>query len=138
MNTYSVDTGENIMSYYDDENDDFDRAFIKEFADLVENELGIMSDDSEDSIELFNEDKDAQMLANIIEEVTGINPRQDVEFIYRDDFDELMENVAEHILYNSDKESLRLFDIAKERLEELYDDDEPYTYDDRFPDIRGY
>ena len=126
------------MSYYDDENDDFDRAFIKEFADLVENELGIMSDDSEDSIELFNEDKDAQMLANIIEEVTGVNPRQDVEFIYRDDFDELMENVAEHILYNSDKESLRLFDIAKERLEELYDDDEPYTYDDRFPDIRGY
>ena len=138
MNTYSDDTGENIMSYYDDENDDFDRAFIKEFADLVENELGIMSDDSEDSIELFNEDKDAQMLANIIEEVTGVNPRQDVEFIYRDDFDELMENVAEHILYNSDKESLRLFDIAKERLEELYDDDEPYTYDDRFPDIRGY
>ena len=138
MNTYSVDTGENIMSYYDDENDDFDRAFIKEFADLVENELGIMSDDSEDSIELFNEDKDAQMLANIIEEVTGINPRQDVEFIYRDDFDELMENVAEHILYNSDKDSLRWFDIVKERLEELYDDDEPYTYDDRFPDIRGY
>ena len=126
------------MSYYDDENDDFDRAFIKEFADLVENELGIMSDDSEDSIELFNEDKDAQMLANIIEEVTGINPRQDVEFIYRDDFDELMENVAEHILYNSDKDSLRWFDIVKERLEELYDDDEPYTYDDRFPDIRGY
>ena len=138
MNTYSVDTGENIMSYYDDENDDFDRAFIKEFADLVENELGIMSDDSEDSIELFNEDKDAQMLANIIEEVTGVNPRQDVEFIYRDDFDELMENVAEHILYNSDKDSLRWFDIVKERLEELYDDDEPYTYDDRFPDIRGY
>lgn len=125
------------MSYYD-ENDDFDRAFIKEFADLVENELGIMSDDSEDSIELFNEDKDTQMLANIIEEVTGVNPRQDVEFIYRDDFDELMEKVAEHILYNSDKRSLRLFDIAKERLEELYDDDEPYSYDDKFPDIRGY
>lgn len=125
------------MSYYD-ENDNFDRAFIKEFADLVENELGIMSDDSEDSIELFNEDKDAQSLANIIEEVTGVNPRQDVEFIYRDDFDELMKNVAEHILYNSDKESLRLFDIAKERLEELYDDDEPYSYDDKFPDIRGY
>jgi hypothetical protein len=40
------------MSYYD-ENDDFDRAFIKEFADLFENELGIMSDDSDDSIELF-------------------------------------------------------------------------------------
>ena len=126
------------MSYYDNENDAFDRAFIKDFADLFENEIGIMSDDSEDSIELFDEDKDAQSLANIIEEVTGINPRQDVEFIYRDDFDELMEKVAEHILYNSDKRSLRLFDIAKERLEELYDDDEPYTYDDRFPDIRGY
>lgn len=138
MNTYSVDTGENIMSYYDDENDDFDRAFIKEFADLVENELGIMSDDSEDSIELFNEDKDAQILANIIEEVTGINPRQDANFIYRDDFDELMEDVAEHILYNGDKDSLRWFNIIKERLEERYDDDEPYTYDDKFPDIRGY
>lgn len=126
------------MSYYD-ENDDFDRAFIKDFADLFENEIGIISDDSEDSIELFNEDKDAQILANIIEEVTGINPRQDVEFIYRDDFDELMENVAEHILYNGDKESLRLFDIAKERLEDYYsDDDEPYSYDDKFPDIRGY
>lgn len=125
------------MSYYD-ENDAFDRAFIKEFSGLFENELGIMSDGSEDSVELFNEDKDAQSLANIIEEVTGIDPRQDVEFIYRDDFDELMEKVAEHILYNSDKRSLRLFDIAKERLEELYDDDEPYTYNDRFPDIRGY
>lgn len=125
------------MSYYD-ENDNFDRAFIKDFADLFENEIGIISDDSEDSVELFNKDKDAQSLANIIEEVTGVNPRQDVEFIYRDDFDELMEKVAEHILYNSDKRSSRLFDIAKERLEELYDDDEPYSYDDRFPDIRGY
>ena len=97
------------MSYYD-ENDNFDRAFIKDFADLFENEIGIISDNS-----------------------------QDVEFIYRDDFDELMENVAEHILYNSDKESLRLFDIAKERLEDYYsDDDEPYSYDDKFPDIRGY
>ena len=125
------------MSYYD-ENDDFDRAFIKDFADLFENEIDIISDESADSIELFNEDKDAQILANIIEEVTGINPRQDVEFIYRDDFDELMENVAEHILYNSDKESLRLFDIAKERLEDYYSDDEPYSYDDKFPDLRGY
>ena len=126
------------MSYYD-ENDNFDRAFIKDFADLFENEIGIISDNSKDSVELFNEDKDAQMLANIIEEVTGVNPRQDVEFIYRDDFDELMEKVAEHILYNSDKESLRLFDIAKERLEDYYsDDDEPYSYDDKFPDIRGY
>ena len=111
------------MSYYD-ENDDFDRAFIKDFADLFENEIDIISDESADSIELFNEDKDAQILANIIEEVTGVNPRQDVEFIYRDDFDELMENVAEHILYNSDKESWRLFDIAKERLEDYYSDDE--------------
>ena len=34
------------MSYYDDENDDFDRAFIKEFADLFENEIGIISDES--------------------------------------------------------------------------------------------
>ena len=58
------------MSYYD-ENDDFDRAFIKDFADLFENEIDIISDESADSIELFNEDKDAQMLANIIEEVTG-------------------------------------------------------------------
>lgn len=137
MNTYSVDTGENIMSYYD-ENDNFDRAFIKDFADLAENEIGIISDESEDSIELFNNDDDAQILANIIEEVTGINPRQDANFIYRDDFDELMEDVAEHILYNSDKESLRWFNIIKERLEELYDDDESYTYDDKFPDIRGY
>ena len=124
------------MSY--DENDRFDKCFIEDFADLAENEIGIISDDSEDSIELFNNDADAQILANIIEEVTGINPRQDANFIYRDDFDELMEDVAEHILYNGDKDSLRWFDIIKERLEELYDDDEPYTYNDRFPDIRGY
>ena len=124
------------MSY--DENDRFDKCFIEDFADLAENEIGIISDDSEDSIELFNNDADAQILANIIEEVTGINPRQDANFIYRDDFDELMEDVAEHILYNGDKDSLRWFDIIKERLEELYDDDEPYTYTDRFPDIRGY
>lgn len=136
MNTYSVDTGESVMSY--DENDRFEKCFIEDFAHLVENEVDIMSDDSEDSIELFNNDADAQILANIIEEVTGINPRQDVNFIYRDDFDKLMEDVAEHILYNGDKDSLRWFDIAKERLEELYDDDEPYTYDDKFPDIRGY
>lgn len=124
------------MSY--DENDRFEKCFIEDFADLAENEIGIISDDSEDSIELFNNDGDAQILANIIEEVTGINPRQDVNFIYRDDFDELMEDVAEHILYNGDKDSLRWFDIIKERLEELYDDNEPYTYDDKFPDIRGY
>lgn len=124
------------MSY--DENDRFDKCFIEDFADLAENEIGIISDDSEDSIELFNNDNDAQILANIIEEVTGINPRQDANFIYRDDFDELMEDVAEHILYNGDKDSLRWFDIVKERLEERYDDDEPYTYDDKFPDIRGY
>ena len=125
------------MSYYD-ESDAFERAFIKEFADLVENEVGIITDDSIDSVELFNEDPDAQSLANIIEAATGINPRQNVNFIYRDDFEELMEDVAEHVLYNGDKESIRLFDIAKERLEELYDDDEPYSYDDKFPDIRGY
>lgn len=124
------------MSY--DENDRFDKCFIEDFADLAENEIDIISDDSEDSIELFNNDADAQILANIIEEVTGINPRQDANFIYRDDFDELMENVAEHILYNGDKDSLRWFDIIKERSEERYDDDEPYTYDDKFPDIRGY